>query len=85
MTIATFTDVRKRLKNIQGQLDGVQRMIEESKDCFDVLPQLKAAKAGLERCIALYLQQQATACMGSRMPADSQEKMLSLITELTRS
>ncbi|MDD5055093.1 MAG: metal-sensitive transcriptional regulator [Candidatus Peribacteraceae bacterium] len=84
MATVSLNDVQKRLKNIQGQLDGIQRMIGESKDCFDVLPQLKAAKAGLERCIALYLQQQAAACMSNRMPADSQEKMLGLIKELTR-
>ncbi len=41
--------VRKRLLRAQGQLGGVVRMIEEGRDCTDVLTQLAAANAAISR------------------------------------
>jgi DNA-binding FrmR family transcriptional regulator len=42
-------DVLKRLRRLEGQIRGVQRMIEEGKDCTDVVTQLSACKAALDR------------------------------------
>lgn len=60
----TLGAVVNRLKRAQGQLAGVLRMVEESRDCADVVTQLAAVSraldkagfaliaAGLEQCIA---------------------------------
>ncbi|MFD2077579.1 DNA-binding transcriptional regulator, FrmR family [Actinopolymorpha cephalotaxi] len=42
-------DVVNRLKRVQGQLGGVIRMIEEGRDCADVVTQLAAAARALDR------------------------------------
>lgn len=42
-------DVQKRLRRAEGQLRGVQRMLEEGADCKDVVTQLTAAQAALHR------------------------------------
>lgn len=42
-------DVGLRLRRLEGQIRGVQRMIDEGKDCEDVVTQLAAAKAALDR------------------------------------
>jgi DNA-binding FrmR family transcriptional regulator len=42
-------DVGKRLRRLEGQIRGVQRMIEEGQDCRDVVTQLSACKAALDR------------------------------------
>jgi DNA-binding FrmR family transcriptional regulator len=42
-------DVLKRLRRLEGQIRGVQRMIEEGQDCADVVTQLSACKAALDR------------------------------------
>jgi len=59
----TLKSVTNRLKRAQGQLSGVLRMIEEERDCADVITQLAAVSraldkagfviisAGLEQCI----------------------------------
>ena len=59
----TLTSVTNRLKRAQGQLSGVLRMLEEERDCADVVTQLAAVSraldkagfaiiaAGLEQCI----------------------------------
>jgi DNA-binding FrmR family transcriptional regulator len=41
--------VIKRLRRAQGQVGGVIRMIEEGRDCADVLTQLAAASRALDR------------------------------------
>jgi DNA-binding FrmR family transcriptional regulator len=44
-----LTDVVRRLRRAQGQIGGVIRMIEEGRDCQDVMTQLAAAARALDR------------------------------------
>ena len=57
----TMADVIKRLRRVQGQVGGVIKMIEEGRDCADVVTQLAAASRALDRAgfklIATGLQQ----------------------------
>ena len=61
----TMADVIKRLRRAQGQIGGVIKMIEEGRDCADVVTQLAAASRALDRAgfkiIATGLQQCALA------------------------
>ncbi len=45
----TMADVIKRLRRAQGQIGGVIKMIEEGRDCADVVTQLAAASRALNR------------------------------------
>ena len=42
-------DVLKRLRRLEGQIRGVQRMVEEGQDCREIVTQLSACKAALDR------------------------------------
>ena len=42
-------DVRKRLRRVAGQVQGVERMLEEGRECRDVVTQLSAASKALEQ------------------------------------
>lgn len=42
-------DVVKRLRRAEGQIGGVIRMIEDGRDCADVLTQLAAASRAIDR------------------------------------
>jgi DNA-binding FrmR family transcriptional regulator len=57
----TMADVIKRLRRAQGQVGGVIKMIEEGRDCADVITQLAAAARAIDRAgfkiIATGLQQ----------------------------
>ncbi|GGQ76736.1 metal-sensitive transcriptional regulator [Streptomyces asoensis] len=58
---ADLKSVLNRLRRAQGQISGVIRMIEEGRDCEDVVTQLAAASRALDRAgfaiIATGLQQ----------------------------
>jgi DNA-binding FrmR family transcriptional regulator len=42
-------EITKRLRKVEGQIRGLQRMIEEERDCEAVITQLMAARAALDK------------------------------------
>jgi len=55
--------VLDRLKRIEGQVRGLQRMIETHRDCSDVITQLLAARSALEQVGVQLLDQQLQNCL----------------------
>jgi DNA-binding FrmR family transcriptional regulator len=51
---STKEQLQKRLKRVEGQVRGVEKMVEEDRYCIDVLTQIEAARAALDK-IALGL------------------------------
>lgn len=49
LDVNQLPDVVNRLRRAQGQLAGVLRMIEEGRDCEDVVTQLAAVSRALDR------------------------------------
>jgi DNA-binding FrmR family transcriptional regulator len=47
--------LQKRLKRIEGQIRGIQNMIEEDRDCVSIVVQLAAVRSGIEGVGALVL------------------------------
>ncbi|WP_224654091.1 metal-sensitive transcriptional regulator [Escherichia coli] len=45
--------VINRLKRIEGQIKGILRMIEEGKDCKEVVTQLSASRSAIDRTIGV--------------------------------
>ena len=45
----------KRLRRIEGQIRGIQRMIAEDRDCVSIVTQLAAVRSGIEGIGALVL------------------------------
>jgi DNA-binding FrmR family transcriptional regulator len=42
-------DVARRLRRVEGQLRGITKMLEEGRDCADIVTQLAAASRALDR------------------------------------
>jgi DNA-binding FrmR family transcriptional regulator len=45
----TSADVLTRLRRLEGQIRGVQRLIDDGAECSDIVTQLAAAKGALDR------------------------------------
>ena len=45
----TSDEVIKRLRRLEGQLRGLQRLVDEGAECRDIVTQLAAAKGALDR------------------------------------
>ncbi|OIP24606.1 hypothetical protein AUK11_02930 [bacterium CG2_30_37_16] len=46
-------EIIKRINYVTGQLQGIRKMIEENRNCLEVVQQLKASKSGVENIIAI--------------------------------
>ena len=55
--------VLNRLKRVEGQVRGVARMIEEDTYCIDVLTQINAAQAALDKVALELLRDHARHCL----------------------
>jgi DNA-binding FrmR family transcriptional regulator len=42
-------DLRKRLRRIAGQVQGIERMLDEGRECRDIVTQISAANRALEQ------------------------------------
>ena len=74
-------DLKRRLKKIEGQVKGVQRMIEEDKNCVDVLTQVAAVKAAINKVGTILFENHAKKCLKSSLE-NSNYDMIEDITEL---
>jgi DNA-binding FrmR family transcriptional regulator len=77
-------DVRRRLINVEGQVRGIQRMVEEEKYCVDILIQLSAAKAALDRVSAIILKGHVETCVVGAVNPGSEEQKAKRIEELVQ-
>lgn len=53
----------QRLRRIEGQVRGVESMVEENRDCKEILQQLSAVHSALQSASRLFLQEYATKCL----------------------
>ena len=60
---ATKEQLNKRLARIEGQVRGVSRMVEEDRYCIDVLTQISAIQAALDKVALGLLDDHARHCL----------------------
>ncbi len=53
----------QRLRRVEGQLRGIQGMIESERDCQQILQQLSAARAALNSANAAFVEQYVAGCL----------------------
>jgi DNA-binding FrmR family transcriptional regulator len=68
-------DITNRLKRVEGQIRGLQRMVEEERDCEAILTQLMAARAALDRVGLLIVDNFVQECMTTADPALSRQRV----------
>jgi DNA-binding FrmR family transcriptional regulator len=57
--------VSTRLKRIEGQIRGIQRMVEEGRDCRDIVNQVVAVKSALSSLNAVLLSCYVRDCLNT--------------------
>lgn len=56
-------ETKNRLKRIEGQVRGVLKMMEEDKECKDVITQLSAARSAMDRAIGYIVAKNLETCI----------------------
>lgn len=60
-------DLINRLNRIEGQLRGIQRMVQEEADCADILTQIAAVRSATNKVGGLILEKYAKECVRKSM------------------
>ena len=84
---ATHTEELTRLKKIEGQIEGIQKMIQEKRYCIDILTQLSAVIGAIMRVEENILTSHLEGCVSHSLSKGSRrdrEKKIKEIIELLR-
>ncbi len=73
-----------RLRRIEGQVGGIQRMVDEDRYCIDVLTQISAVQAALDKVALGLLDDHAQHCVMGAGEADRGEKTEELMAAVGR-
>ncbi|HEM3696588.1 TPA: metal-sensitive transcriptional regulator [Streptococcus suis] len=76
------TDKKKminRLKRAEGQLRGIQKMIEEEQECIDIVTQLSAVRSSINSIMGLVIAQKVQDCIEN--PSDNPEEQEARLAE----
>jgi CsoR family transcriptional regulator, copper-sensing transcriptional repressor len=82
---ATKDQLLARLRRIEGQIRGIEGMVEENRYCIDVLTQISAAQAALDKVALGLLDDHAHHCVvGAPSERDRDEKTAELMAAVGR-
>lgn len=87
MTLApasTEKRVRDRLRRAEGQIRGVERMLEEQRPCEDVVTQLLAVRSAIDETVRVLLTERVTECMRTLEPDDARAAVSRALAVLAR-
>lgn len=74
----------QNLRRIEGQVKGLQRMIAEERQCDEILTQIMAAKAALDRVTSDLVESQMEACFLKLPPEEVKVQMAKTIQLLCK-
>jgi len=74
--------IKHRLSRLEGQLRGVQKMIDEERDCKAIVQQLIAIRAGVHAASIKFMQDVASDCLLNPEQDENPESQKALVTDL---
>jgi len=79
------TEIVQRIRSVEGHVRGIERMLEEDAYCIDVIRQIQAVNAALNRVSALILDRHLKSCVLTAVRGDDpgeRERVLNEIAEI---
>ncbi len=84
---ATKEQLQKRLRRIEGQVRGIEGMVEDDRYCIDVLTQISAVQAALDKVALGLLDEHARHCVigaAAEERTDKTEELMAAVGRLMR-
>lgn len=78
-------DILKRLRRIEGQIKGIHKMIEEDKGCVDILTQVAAVRAAINKTGSLILEKHSMKCIEGAASAEDKKQAFDELARTMRS
>lgn len=81
-------DIKKRLRKTGGQISGIEKMVDEGRYCVDVLQQISAARAALNKVALMILESHTKSCVVTAIQEnrteDKVEELIGIISKFTK-
>jgi DNA-binding FrmR family transcriptional regulator len=77
----------QRLRRVEGQVRGIERMVEDDRYCIDVLTQISAVQAALDKVALGLLDEHARHCVmdaDGEQQADRTDELMAAVARLMR-
>jgi CsoR family transcriptional regulator, copper-sensing transcriptional repressor len=74
--------VSSRLSKVEGQVRGIQKMINDDRYCIDILSQTRAVSAAIRKIEDLIMEQHLNTCVLNSMRSEDKEDQKEKITEI---
>lgn len=69
--------IKNRVKRMEGQLRGILKMMEENKDCKDVITQLSAVRSAVDRTIGVVVSSNLVECaLGAEKNGEKTDRLI---------
>jgi CsoR family transcriptional regulator, copper-sensing transcriptional repressor len=82
---ATKDSLLNRLRRVEGQVRGIERMVEDDRYCIDVLTQISAVQAALDKVALGLLDDHARHCVaGAPDQVDKTDELMAAVARLMR-
>jgi DNA-binding FrmR family transcriptional regulator len=84
---ASKDQLQTRLRRIAGQVRGIEKMVDEERYCIDVLTQISAVQAALDKVALGLLDGHARHCIATAEPSDRaamSDELMAAVGRLTR-
>ena len=72
----------KRLNRIEGQVKGIQKMVEDERYCVDILVQISAIRSAINRVGNIILENHIKGCVSNSIKEGETQESEELISEL---
>lgn len=76
------TKIINRLKSIEGHIRGVTRMVENDACCIDVITQINAIQAALQKASVLMLDRHLHTCVTTALRSDDLDERTQMIGQI---
>lgn len=77
-------DLQRRLRKIEGQVQGLQRMVEEDRYCLDIVQQVNALSAATRKVALLVLEDQLRHCATMMRQGDEESALKEMAAVLEK-
>jgi DNA-binding FrmR family transcriptional regulator len=76
-------NVVKRLKNIEGHVHGIEQMVENGTYCIDVIKQIHAVQAALDKVSGIILEDHLHSCLITAVRGENPDERERVLAEIT--
>ncbi len=71
LSVPSVTEILRRLRRLEGQVRGIQKMLIEGRECKDIITQLLAIRGAVDEVGLLLLRDELNRCLMTPADADS--------------